>query len=160
MRMLAVVFAALLNHANVTNVPAAADLGAQVRAARTPWVGYSVPAVEGYRVTCYRCSLGDDDNGMSFNRMDEDDIHPAAGNVGVFLHVENGAIVNVRVYSTDCTLEGSGTSVTWIDNVAPRNSVALLASLVGDEKRVSNRAMSALAMHADPDRKSTRLNSS
>src|SRR5437763_4698378 len=147
MRMLAVA-AALIAHANVANVPAAADLGAQVRAARTPWVAYAMPAVDGYRINCYRCSLGDES--MSFSRTDEDDIHPAAGNVGVFLRVENGAVTNVRVYSTDCTLEGSGTSITWIDNVAPRNSAALLAGLVGGEKRVSNRAMSALAMHADP----------
>src|SRR5437588_1551595 len=154
MRILAVV-AALIAHANVANVPAAADLGAQVRAARTPWVGYAVPAVDGYRVTCNRCSLGDEN--MSFSRTDQDDIHPAAGNVGVFYRIENGAITNVRVYSTDCALEGSGTSITWIDNVAPRDSVALLASLVGGEKlalsgvegRLSNRAMSALAMHAD-----------
>ena len=146
--MLAVV-AALITHANVVNVPAAADLGAQVRAARTQWVAYAVPSVEGYRVSCYRCSLGDEN--MSFSRTDEDDIHPAAGNVGVFLRVENGAVTNVRVYSTDCTLEGSGTSITWIDNVAPRNSVALLASLVGNgEKKLSNRAMTALAMHAEP----------
>ena len=126
MRMLAVV-AALIAHANVANVPAAADLGAQVRAARTAWVGYAVPAVDGYRVTCYRCSLSDD-NGMSFSRTDEDDIHPAAGNVGVFYRLENGAITNVRAYSTDCPLEGNGTSVTWIENVAPHSSVALLAS--------------------------------
>jgi hypothetical protein len=146
--MLAVV-AALIAHANVVNVPAAADLGAQVRAARTQWVAYAVPSVEGYRVSCYHCSLGDEN--MSFSRTDEDDIHPAAGNVGVFLRVENGAVTNVRVYSTDCTLEGSGTSITWIDNVAPRSSVDLLASLVGNgEKRLSNRAMSALAMHAEP----------
>ena len=148
MRMLAVA-AALIAHANVANVPAAADLGAQVRAARTPWVGYAVPAIDGYRISCYRCSLGDEN--MSFSRTDEDDIRPAAGNVSVFYRLENGAVTNVRVYSADCTLEGSGTSITWIDNVAPRNSVALLASLVGNgEKRLSNRAMSALAMHADP----------
>src|SRR5436305_10570135 len=97
---------------------------------------------------CYRCSLGDEN--MTFGRTD-DDLRPAATNVGVFYRVENGAITNIRMYSTDCPLEGNGTSVTWIENVAPRNSVALLASLAGSgEKRLSNRAMSALAMHADP----------
>ena len=155
--MLAAVFAALINHANVINVPASADLAAQVRNARTPWVAYAVPAADGTRLNCYRCRLGDDN--MSFSRGDEDDdIHPASGDVGVFYYLENGTITNVRVYPTDCALEGSGTSVTWIDNVAPRNSVALLASLVGGEKpalsraegRLSDRAMSALALHAEP----------
>src|SRR5258705_6151380 len=149
MRLLAVV-AALIAHANVTNVPATPDLASQVRNATTAWVGYAVPAIDGYRVDCYRCRLGDDNN-MSFSRRDEDEeLHPAAGNVGVFYRVENGAIANVRVYSIDCPLDGSGTSITWIDNVAPRNSVALLASLVGGEKRLSNRALSALALHAEP----------
>lgn len=149
MRILAVV-AALIAHANVTNVPAAADLAAQVRNARTAWVAYSVPSIDGYRVYCNgRCRL--DDENMTFSNGDDDDIHPAAGNVGVFYRVENGAITNIRVFSIDCPLEGSGTTVTWIDNVAPRNSVALLASLAGrGEKKTSHRAMSALAMHADP----------
>jgi HEAT repeat protein len=144
--MLAAVVA-LITHASVTNVPAAADLGAQVRGARTSWVGYAVPAVEGYRIGCNRCSLGDEN--FTFGRND-DDLRPAATDVGVYYRIENGAITNVRVYSTDCALDGNGTSVTWIDNVAPRNSVALLASLVGGEKRLSNRALSALAMHGDP----------
>src|SRR5258708_7843328 len=120
MRLLAVV-AALIAHANVTNVPAAPDLAAQVRNARTPWVGYAVAAVDGYRIDCYRCRLGDEN--MSFSRRDDDDeLRPAAGTVGVFYRIENGAIANVRVYSIDCALDGSGISVTWIDNVAPRNS--------------------------------------
>src|SRR5438034_10994134 len=158
MRMLAVL-AALIAHANVTNVPATPDLASQVRNARSAWVGYAVPAIDGYRIDCYRCRLGDDNNNMSFSRRDEDDdLHPAAGNVGVFYRVENGVIANVRVYSIDCPLDGNGTSVTWIDNVAPRNSLALLASLVGGEKpalsrvegRLSNRALSAVALHAEP----------
>ena len=140
--------AAIIAHASVTNVPPSADLAGQVRNARTAWVGYAVPAVDGYRITCDRCRLGDEN--MSFNRTDDDDLHPAAGNVGIYYHVDSGVITNVRVYSLDCPLEGSGTSVTWIDNVAPRNSVALLASLLGGEKKLSHRAMSALAMHAEP----------
>src|SRR5881396_1798442 len=108
MRMLAVV-AALIAHANVTTVPASPDLAAQVRGAKTSWVAYAVPAIDGYRITCYRCRLGDEN--MSFSRTDEDDdLRPAAGNVGVYYRLENGAIANVRVYSLDCQLDGSGTS--------------------------------------------------
>src|SRR5213078_3836577 len=99
MRMLAVV-AALIAHANVANVPAAPDLAPQLRNARTAWVAYAVPGVDGYRIICNRCSLGNEN--MSFSKQDEDDIHPAAGSVGVFYRVENGAITNVRVYSIDC----------------------------------------------------------
>jgi HEAT repeat protein len=147
MRMLAI-FAALIAHANVANVPAAADLGRQVRSANTTWVGYSVPLVDGYRIDCNRCSLGDDN--MSFSRNDDDDLHPVAGNISVFYRLDHGTIEKVRVFPADCQLEGSGTSVTWIDNVAPRNSVALLASLAGGERSVAHGAVAALAMHGDP----------
>ena len=134
-------------HATLTTAPAAADLGAQVRAATTTWIGYSVPAVDGYRVSCDRCRLGDDN--VSFTRND-DDLRPAAGNLAVVYRVENGAIAKVRAYSAGCVLDASGTTVSWIEGVDPRRSVALLASLLGGERRLGNRAMSALALHADP----------
>src|SRR5258706_13874076 len=137
-----------ITHASVAVVSAAADLGAQVRGARTAWVGYAVPAVDGYYIQCDRCSLGNDN--MSFSRRDDDDLHPGAGNVAVFYRLDGGAIEKVRVYSTECALEGGGASITWIEGVAPRNSVALLASMVSGEKSLAHRALSALAMHAEP----------
>ena len=147
--MLAVAAAALaLSHASVTTAPAAGDLAAQVRASRTPWIGYSVPAVDGYRTTCDRCRLADDN--VSFSRNDDDEIHPVAGNIAVFYRIENGAIESVRAYPLDCPLDGGGASVTWLDGVDSRQSVALLASLVGGDRAVSHRAMAALALHAAP----------
>jgi HEAT repeat protein len=144
--------------ATVTSAPAAGDLGAQLRASTTPWIGYSVPAVDGYRVMCCfdrwgdfksggTCRLSDDSS--SFTNTD-DDLRPAAGRIAVVYRVENGAVAKVRTYSLDCTLDGGGAAVTWIDGVDPRKSVAFLASLVGVEKSSSKRAMSALAMHEEP----------
>jgi hypothetical protein len=137
-----------ITHASVAVVSAAADLAAQVRGARTSWVGYAVPAVDGYRIVCDHCSLGSDN--MSFTNRDDDDLHPAAGSIAVFYRLQNGAVEKVRVYSTECALDGSGVSITWIEGVAPRNSVGLLASLVSGEKSLAHRALSALAMHAEP----------
>lgn len=150
-------------HAVVTGVPAAADLAAQIRGARTPWIGYAVPAVDGYRVICcsnggwggngFRpggsCRLADEASNFTINH-DDDDLRPAAGNVAVFYHLTGGAIDKVRVYSPDCTLDGSGTAVTWIENADARRSVALLASFVGADSPLSRKAITALAMHADP----------
>ena len=142
-------------HASVATVAAASDLGAQIRASKTPWIGYSVPAVDGYRIMCCFDRWGDfksggtcrlSDDASSFTSS-EDELRPAAGSIAVVYRVENGAIEKARAYSLDCTLDGAGTSVSWIDGVDPRKSVALLASLVGGEKSLSRHALSTLAMH-------------
>jgi hypothetical protein len=143
-------------HTTLATAPAAADLGAQIRGSKTPWIGYSVPAVDGYRVMCCFDRWGDfrsggtcrlSDDASNFTNVNDDELRPAAGSVAVVYRVENGAIAKVRTYSLDCTLDGGGTAVTWIDGVDPRKSVALLASLVGGEKPISKHALSALAMH-------------
>jgi HEAT repeat protein len=146
-----------IQRATVTTAPAAADLGAQVRGSKTPWIGYSVPAVDGYRVMCCFDRWGDfksggtcrlSDDASSFTNTKDDELRPAAGSIAVVYRIENGAVDKVRTYSLDCTLDGGGsTALTWIDGVDPHKSVALLASLVGGEKSASKRALSALAMH-------------
>lgn len=144
--------------ATVTHAAASGDLAAQVRGAATPWVGYSVPAVDGYRVMCCfeqwgdfksggTCRLSDDNS--SFTNTD-DDIHPTAQTIAVLYHLSGGAVDKVRTYSPDCTLDGGGTSVTWIDGVNPARSVALLATMVGGDRSVGHKAIAALAMHAEP----------
>lgn len=145
-----------IQRATLTTAPAAADLGAQIRGSKSPWIGYSVPAVDGYRVMCCferwgefksggTCRLSDE--ASSFTNTNDDELRPAAGSIAVVYRIENGAIDKVRTYSLDCTLDGGGTAVTWIDGADPRKSVGLLASLVGGEKSISKRALSALAMH-------------
>lgn len=148
-----------LEHGTLATVPAAGDLGRQIRSAGTPWVGYSVPAVNTYTVMCcynwnggYRsgggCRLSDDSS--SFTNIDKDDLHVSHAEVAVFYRVTNGVIDRVRQYSTDCPLDASSSAVTWIDNVDPKASVALLSSLSGDGRELTKRALSALAMHAEP----------
>ncbi len=136
-------------NASVYRTAASGDLAAQVRGARTAWAGYAVPAVDGYRVTCGGpCRLSDD--ASNFTNVDkDDDLRPAAGHVAIFYHLANGTIDKVRTYSLDCTLDGSGSSVTWIDGADARRSVALLASLVGSEEPLGKKALAALAMHAE-----------
>jgi hypothetical protein len=152
-----------LLHANVTTVAASGDLGAQVRRASTAWVGYAVPAIDGTRVMCcfessgsYRsgggCSLGDDSS--SFTNVDRDDIHVAATTVSIFVHVAGGVVDKVRSFSPDCALDASGNAVTWIEGADPRGSIAFLSSLItgaNGDTRLSRRALSAVAMHADND---------
>jgi HEAT repeats len=147
-------------HSTVTSVAASSDLGAQIRGARTKFIGYAVPEIEGERVMCCfdtfvefrsggKCSL--DREGSYFTNDDRDDPHPvASGMFAVFCSVENGEIAKVRSYSMECVLDANGAAVTWIEGVDPRKSVALLASIIGRPGQHSDSVMSTLAMHADP----------
>lgn len=149
-----------LVHSTVTSVAASSDLGAQIRGARTKFIGYAVPEIEGERVMCCfdtfgefrsggKCSL--DREGSYFTNDDHDDPHPpVTGVFAVLYRVENGEIVRVRSYSMECVLDANGAAVTWIEGVDPRKSVALLASIIGRPGHHSDSVMSTLAIHADP----------
>ena len=149
-----------LIHSAVTSVAASSDLGAQIRGARTKFIGYTVQEIEGERVMCCfdtfgefrsggKCSL--DRGGSYFTNDDRDAFHPASSGVFAILYlVENGEIAKVRSYSMECVLDANGAAVTWIDGVDPRKSVALLASIIGHAGHHSDSVMSTLAMHADP----------
>jgi hypothetical protein len=149
-----------LVHGSVTTVAAAGDLAAQVRAARTKYVAYAVPEVEGQRVMCCfnyfgefrsggKCMLDSSNN--FFSNDDSDDPRPRTNDTfAVVYRVENGEIARVRSYSMECVLDANGAAVTWIEGVDPRKSVALIASLFGPAGHRSDSTMAVLAMHADP----------
>jgi len=145
-------------HGTVTSVAAAGDLVSQIRGARTKYIGYAVPEVEGERVMCCFEHFGEfrsggtcglDRDGSSFTNDDHEPLHPANGTFAIFYRIENGEIAKVRTYSMECVLDASGVAVTWIDGVDPRRSVALLASLIAAPGHHSDYVMSALALHAD-----------
>src|SRR5258707_8524970 len=102
-------------HATVTPVAASPDLGAQIRASKTAFIGYSVPEIESEHVMCCFTTYGDyrtggtcslDRDGSSFNSSDRDDVHAASADVfAVIYRVENGEIAKVRSYSMDCALD-------------------------------------------------------
>jgi hypothetical protein len=144
----------------VTAVAASVDLGAQIRGARTKYIGYAVPEVEGERVMCCfeqygnvrsggKCSL--DHEGSSFSNDDGDDPrHHSTGTFAILFRVLNGEIARLQSYSTDCVLDANGEAVTWIDGVDARKSVALVASLLARPGHRSDSVMSTLALHAEP----------
>lgn len=145
-------------HGTVTAAAASSDLGAQIRGARTKYIGYAVPEVEGERVMCCFESYGEfrsggmcglDRDGSSFTNDDHEQLHPANGMFAIIYRVENGEIAKIRTYSMECVLDANGAAVTWIDGVDPRRSVALLASLIAAPGHHSDYVMSALALHAD-----------
>ena len=72
----------------------------------------------------------------------------------VLFRIADRAVDRIRVFSEDCELDAGGRSVTWLEGVRAADSVALLESFAapvdGRRDRVSDGAISAIALHGDP----------
>ena len=77
----------------------------------------------------------------------------------VLFRIVDRRVERIRSYSEDCALDAGGRAVTWLQDVRPAESVALLESLVGTEgerkNRITSSALSAISMHAEPSAAST-----
>jgi HEAT repeat protein len=131
-----------LTDAHVTPVRAAADLGAQIRAANG-WIGYSVPAAPNFRGNdCGYCSLADDRGNWTNDSRPQQPPTDAM----ILYRVVSGSIERIRDYASHCSVDGAGMSVTWIENVDPKASIRFLASQIDD---THHQALAALSAHAD-----------
>ena len=74
----------------------------------------------------------------------------------VLFRVADRAVDRIRVFSEDCQLDAGGRPVRWLENVRPADSVALLESFaaaapaVEAKNRITDGAITAIAMHGDP----------
>jgi HEAT repeat protein len=141
------------------------------------WIGYSVPIVDSERVmccfdgdtafsngtvsdgrTCCRaCRLEPAADGTSMTRRAPG---PASSVVQlersdrfvVLFRVAAKEVERIRVFSEDCALDAGGRTITWLQNVRPADSIALLESLATADRRpdrVADGAITAIALHAD-----------
>jgi hypothetical protein len=138
---------------------------AQIAAAQPVWIAYEVPASVEQEVccgdygqwngdgSCGRCACRlSDDNGISTNRRSGSSIAPSLNAlVTVALRKSGRGIDKIRLFSRDCAVDATGQTLYWLDGVRPADSVAFLAPLAEQEGESGGmRAMTALAMHADP----------
>ena len=74
--------------------------------------------------------------------------------VVILFRVADRKVERIRMFSEDCELDAGGRPVHWLQDVRPSESVALLESMIAPDaerkNRVSNGAMSAIAVHAEP----------
>lgn len=138
--------------------------------AEPAWIGYAIQAVEGnHRICCYsaadrhapasirrgRCQLEGRDDGMNF-QTNSDEAPDKSGHILVLFRVADGRVGKIRNFSDDCELDAGGLPVHWLTDVRPKESIDLLATFVAgdngvskEERRKSEAAVAAIALHAD-----------
>jgi hypothetical protein len=108
------------------------------------WIGYAVPVVPGGRFMC-------DWSEWERTRPAATTVKLEPSNVFFVLYrVETGRVSRIRMFSEGCGLDAGGRTLLWLTGVAARDSIALLRSFAdGGDRRLTNGALAALAMHAD-----------
>jgi hypothetical protein len=141
------------------------------------WLGYEVPAAGHHDMCCFDSWEGSDRRGGgcriedhgSFSMGNSEERFPEIDDetAVVLLRADQGRIGRVRVVSLGCGIDAGGRTLTWIDDVKPAESLALLSSLVvaaGDETtakpldggrsagrdKVTDSALMAIAVHDGP----------
>jgi hypothetical protein len=105
------------------------------------WIMYDVPAVRNASLSCEYVRDGYSSPGV---------IHLEPPDHAVILfRVEANTVGRIRSLSPDCEIDAGGLPVHWLTDVAPAQSVVLLASYVPQRELDGNGAVSAIAAHAD-----------
>jgi ribosomal protein S7 len=132
------------------------------------WIGYAVPLVDGHHhICCYssgeshkpaslrrgRCQLEGRDDGMNF-QSNNDDPRDKPDHLLVLFRGADKTVGKIRVFTDDCELDAGGLTVHWLIDVKPKESIEWLATFAGAtgekaERRKSESAISAIALHAD-----------
>jgi HEAT repeats len=137
----------VLKNAQVENSTVTGSLDATVRALvektdAAAWIAWETPALPKQRGDNWCWSDG---VMVQSNRLEP------ADTLFVFLRAENRRLNRVRMFDDGCPIDAGSRPVYWLRDVKAGESVALLASLAGeDDTRVSKGALAALAQHAGP----------
>jgi HEAT repeats len=136
------------------------DLATQIRAGSATWFGYAVKSLPGDHSNCgwnhgaqhgWRLEGASDIvSGTSSSPVSP--VHlEAPPAIDVLFRVENNAVQNVGIYSTDCSLDAGGLPFVWITDVPAKASLAYLQTLVsasGSDHTLES-AILAISMHDD-----------
>jgi hypothetical protein len=121
------------------------------------WAGYAVPAAMlkpgllSQSDCCSDCSL--EYSGNRYYESTPITSRPVVPHdLFTFVRFERGQVTRVRSFTSDCTVDATGTSVQWLSPVAPADSIAYLLSLAQreDVRRFSSTIIGAIALHEDP----------
>jgi len=145
-----------IGNARVQEIRVSGDLREQVGQLAAQqgraWIGYEVPLVSDLGGICCRpgapCKL-EQKAEQTVQRRTNDGPAPR---LRVLLRADQGRIGEVRAYSTDCALDAANLPVFWLQEVRPKDSVALLSSLVTPEASGETvfKTILAIGAHAGP----------
>lgn len=135
-------------NANVDQRAAAGNLEATFRGlvaaqSQPAWIAWSVPAARASNLDCEFVSH--DGNWSSTGTVH---LEPP-GHAIILFRVEAAAVDRIRSLSPYCEIDAGGLAVHWLTDVAPAESVALLATYVGQHDLDGNGSIPAIAVHAD-----------
>ena len=132
---------AVVEHRSVAAGGLAREVQSVAQRGVTAWIGYRVDILRGRGTRldwsptcCGRCRL-----------------QPPTDLV-VLARVESRSIVEVRPVAVDCDIDAGGAPLVWFDNVRGDDSVTWLSAVARDSmapRRVTESAMTAIALHAD-----------
>lgn len=157
-----------VSNARLETRPVTGGLGATfqeiLRAQASPaWVGYAEPIVPGQRRSC----CWNDGGGCSLEHRSGDQGITVASpqtvklegptHLVVLLRVENHQTGKIYTFTPECDLDAGGLPLIWLTGVTAPESIRFLLSIIKsdtgttrDEVRITDAAMAAIALHADP----------
>jgi hypothetical protein len=136
-----------------------------VKAATAPtWIGWSVATDREHQMCCWeswnddRCCYGcrlEGKGPISTTDATPGTVKLEAGReMLVLLRAETSEITKLRTVSSECPLDGGGTTLHWLTGVPAAESVRFLQTLMVDSsardaRKLADQALSALAFHAE-----------
>jgi HEAT repeat protein len=113
------------------------------------WVGYSIPVVSKFS-SGWNSSRIDylEGNGDSFAN-DSDRTSPSSDHALILLRIAEGAVMRLRVESSERELDAGGLRFVWLSGVSPDDSVRVLTDLArkGDDRRLRDSAVFTISLH-------------
>lgn len=124
------------------------------------WIGYEVSAVPGSHFSMCAGEDSTKEDGCcgvyrleaeNNNYRSSDGDHGTETSIAILARIDKGAVDKIRFIGTTCQLDAGGLPFTWLSDVKADDSVAWLSTLAtADDKRHSDQALAAIAMHATP----------
>jgi len=161
-----------ITNAKVETRSAANGLEQQVKSivsqSSPSWIAYAEPVIAGENtMCCFNSSVNVTKGCCGGCKLERDGSSFHGSSTGcssleapttffIFLRTANGSIEKARTFSPNCTIDGSGMTVYWLNDVKPTDSIAYLTKLASTDdtnehkKDISSGAIAAIAMHADP----------
>ncbi|HJO03633.1 MAG TPA: HEAT repeat domain-containing protein [Acidobacteriota bacterium] len=141
------------------------------------WIGYEVPTADDGHVFCCHdsghvswggegpwngCRLHATESGSLMTRERRSVRLRSERSIRVLLRVARGSLQQVRIASSECELDAGDETLTWLSDVSPAQSVALLAARAEHRdtagtlpesapRRVATEAVRAIGVHQTPD---------